>query len=477
MEEILLLLISNPEEALTLLTESQIDPKLIEDIRKEYYDLDRSLRTTQVDSVQQDKTVKTENGEKIVPTVKIPIPFQNKIVGTATAFEVGGGISLDPNENNDLADEILRLWRANRIESKVKRMKTLQKSELQCALLFYIEDLGSKNVFNRWLNIKQNKEIKCRLLENENGTMAPYFDAFGDMKAFTWQFLVEQNGSEVKHAYVYTEEDVYHFDTSSGTMQPSAEDPKLAHGFGKIPIVYVTQDDVEWEIAKPMIDRIEVSMSKLGGANDYTAYPMLKLYGEVKGAPSKDDAGKVFNLPMEKDDDGKWQHGDVEFLEHSQKPESTKLELDMLEKYIYSVTSTPDISFNNMKGLGGVSGITIRLMFLDAIIKAKMNEGENSTIIDRIVNVLIAGTVTTTNTGQKNAAKETYFDISFPSILPQDLVETVDTLSKAYESGIMSRETAVRELSATDDSEEELAKIEDAAKTATEPPAEPATEE
>ena len=80
--------------------------------------------------------------------------------------------------------------------------------------------------------------------------------------------------------------------------------------------------------------------------------------------------------------------------------------------------SNNKLSFDNVKGLGTVSAVALKLLFLDAIIKATMNEGENRTMIERIVNIIVSGIVNTTNTTLAKEAQSLYFDIIFNSIIP-----------------------------------------------------------
>lgn len=461
MEEILKLLGTDPQKAITLLTSYEKDFFELERLRNEYHEIDRTLRPSQIGQIQKRKKVKG----KYVDPVRIPIPLQNRIVTTATAFEVGEPVTLVPtvsdkeDNKNNLTAEIERLMKVNRLDSKLQKAIMLQKAETQCALLFYIEDLEPDNLFNRLLGANKNKEIKSKLLENKNGRMAPYFDAFGDMKAFTWQFETKENNKSVQNTWIYTDKLLYKFNNKDGNMTLEAGKAQ-PHGFSKIPIVYFSQDKPEWYIAEAMIDRLEVAMSKLGASNDYSGHPILMLYGEVQGAPDKDEDGKAFRFEMSKDEDsGKPIHGDAKFLTHDGAPEAVELELDRLEKYIYSLTSTPDISFENIKGLGAISGIAIKLMFLDALMKAKLNEGDNRTAVERMLNVMISGIVTTTITSLKKEAANTYFEVQFNSILPDDLKSSVETYSLAVQSGIISVETAVADLDMTPDQEKELENI------------------
>lgn len=462
MEEIIQLLKDGKiEEALKLLTESQISETTISDLIKEYELLDRTIRTTQVGQIQKEKVIGEGEKTKIVTPVKIPASFQNKIVNTSVAFEIGRPVTLIASEENALSDEVLRLWRTNRIDAKLQKMKTLEKSELQCALLFHIKDLKPNNIFNRFLGANTKREIKSRILDNSSGKMSPTYDSLGDLIFFTWQFSTKnESGNEILNAWVYDNENIYKTSNEGGAMSLISDKPIEKHGFGKIPVVYINQKFIEWHFVEPMIDRLEVSMSKLGGSNDYSGHPILKIFGEVEGAPEKDEDGKAFLCQIKIDKDGKEIRSDVDFLTHDNAPESVKMEQERLEKMIYSLTSTPEISFDNIKGIGNVSGVALDLMFLDAQLKASNNNvQENHTIIERIINVMIAGTVTTTNTSMKSLVPNTYFDIQFNSVIPNDLETTINTLSTGVEARIVSQKTAVEKAGLTSDVEEEIEAI------------------
>ena len=450
MDEIFLLLESDPIKALEKFKTFRLDQLQYTDLHKEFNENDRSIRLTQVGNVQKDKLIGEGKDIRVVKKVKIAIPFQNKIVNTAAAFEVGEPPSLIPDEKNDLTDEVLRLWKVNRLDAYLQKAKVLQKSEMQCAFSFYIKTDNTNGV---------KRQIKTRLLENKNGIMFPYFDDYGDMKAFVWEFNIKKGGKDIKHTWIYSNEFIYFFGPDDKGLLSFIKKEK--HGFKNIPIVYLYQDNPEWFLVQEMIDRLEVSLSKSGDANDYTGHPIMKIIGEVRGAPAKDEEGKAFILPLKYNEEtDKMEHGDVEFLTYDQAPEAVKMEMDRLEKYIYSMTSTPDISFESLKGIGNVSGIAIKLMFLDAIIKAKMNEGENRTIIERINNVLISGTVTTVNTKLAKLVDDTFINVQFNSIIPDDLKDSVETLARAVDGKFMSRKKAIEVINMADDYDSEMEQIE-----------------
>src|SRR5690606_19846145 len=175
--------------------------------------------------------------------------------------------------------------------------------------------------------------------------------------------------------------------------------------------------------------------------------------------PDRNDDGKTLRFPMKEVDDasGKTIHGDAEFLTANNAAETVKLELEKLYSLIHSMSSTPDIAFENLKGLGAMSGVALKLMFLDAIIKAKMNEGENRTMVERCLNIIASGIKNTVET--KLSKQSLLVSVQFNSILPSDLKEAVEIATSAVNGGVMSKETAVDFLDMVEDKEGELERI------------------
>ncbi len=288
--------------------------------------------------------------------------------------------------------------------------------------------------------------------------MTPVFDEQDSMILFMWEFkTLNIDGKAINNVQVWDKVNRYDYSDASGSMIATETKP---HGFDRIPIVYVSQDEPEWFDVKEMIDRLETTLSKLGGSNDYTAYPLLKIFGEIESFPEKEQNGKVLQFPIKVNDEGKEVKGDAQFLESQGASESMELELEKLESFIYSISDTPNLSFDNVKGIGSLSGVAIKLMFMGAIIKASINEGYNRTMIERMINIIISGITNTTNTSLSNEANGLYYEIQFNSVLPDDLKEAVEIASSAVEAGIMSKKTAVEYLGMNEDTDEELGLIE-----------------
>ena len=106
-----------------------------------------------------------------------------------------------------------------------------------------------------------------------------------------------------------------------------------------------------------------------------------------------------------------------------------------------------------------MSGVAIKLMFMDAILKAAINEPDNRTMIERMLNIIQSGIVNVTNTGTKADATSLYFDIQFNSILPDDLKEAAEIARNLKEAGLSSTRTLVEYLGMNEDVDGELAAI------------------
>lgn len=461
-EKLLLQLKSEPDKAITKIKEQSKDIAKIIEYQKEVKEKDRTIRPSQVGLIQKDKNVGTGEKARLVKAVRIPVNFAKKIVTTATAFEVGKPVTLVPSEQTVLSQLISQIWKTNRIDNKISQMVFLKKSETQAAIQFYISDLQENSILNKILvkiGIKaQAKEIKSKVLNNKEGVMTPYFDSKGDMILFMWQYkVIDSSEKELNHVEIWDAEKFHYLNDSTGKM--TYVNNPLPHGFDRIPIVYIDQEEPEWFDVKEIIDRFEVTLSKLGASNDYSAYPLLQIFGEVDSFPDKEESGKVLQFPIKKDDEGKYVNGKAEFLTAPNAVESAKLELETLKGLIFSISHKPDLSFDNVKGLGNVSAVALKLLFLDAVIKASMNEGENRTMIERIVNVILSGIVKTTNTALAKEAQSLYYEIAFNSIIPDDVQTATDIIINLKEAGLMSTQTAIKLIDMVENPEEEVALI------------------
>lgn len=458
MEEILELLGKDVQKAIGIIERNKkhrLESYTWDYLDKEYNKNERDLRSSQVGKIQKDKIVGKGENAKSVASIRLSIPFAKKIVNTAVAFELGEPITIIADDKNELFETVKNTWKLNRLDSKLQEALKKKKSELESCVIFHIEDIPEDKNWITKLFKSEKKRIKSDVKTNKEGRMYPIFDKYGNMEVFVWRFTSKsEQKSEIDNIWIYTDKERIDLDNSNNNIYSITS--KKPHGFDRIPIVYLQQENPEWEDVKTIIDRYEVALSKLGGSNDYAGYPLLKLYGELVSMPDRNDDGKTLRFPMKEVDDvsGKTIHGDAEFLTANNAAETVKIELEKLYSLIHAMSSTPDIAFDNLKGLGAMSGVALKLMFLDSIIKAKMNEGDNRTMIERCLNIIASGIKKTINT--KISKQDLLVSIQFNSILPNDLKEAVEIATTAVQGGVMSKETAINYLDMVEDKEKEL---------------------
>ena len=94
-------------------------------------------------------------------------------------------------------------------------------------------------------------------------------------------------------------------------------------------------------------------------------------------------------------------------------------------KLIYTISQTPDISFDSVKGLGSISGIALKLLFMDAHLKVQDKKEIFDDYLPRRANVIKAY-IGKFNTKLEADADNLEID---PEITPYMLVDELNELN------------------------------------------------
>lgn len=434
--------IENPQKLLNVLCvdtkEERAQEEYIEEYNGERTRRIKSVgtRITKTIDVLDDKGKKTDT--KTIHPAKLIFGFPKKIVRTATHFLFGGKMNVSSEENSDAMKEFSRVWVKDlKMQTALKRLARKCMIETKAALLFYVQSVKDDEDPETTRELR----LRCQVLSSDNGEFYPHFDDYGDMDAFTRKYsTVNLEGRDVQKAVIYTKEFITHFTHEGGAW---SHEKGKDNRFGKIPVVYVEQDEPEWEAVNTLIDAFEMRISRLADTNDYFAEPLLKIYGNINKAPGKDEVGKVVQFEMKADLDGKISHGDADYATWDHTPESIKEELETVREGIYSMTSTPDLSFNNIKGISVKSAKALRFMFMDALIKREENGEIFFDALQRAVSIVVAGITGYTSIKQKDVLVNDDISIDFTDQLPDDMDEFIDSLVTATGGKpIMSQESA-----------------------------------
>lgn len=408
---------------------------------------------------RRNKIIKDEKGniEKIVEVARLSLGLQKKIVLMAAAFLGKPEIDCVPSNpaEENLQQVITQICEANKLDYKFTELAKIVMSERHCAELWYTQDVDEAY----WDGFPINSKFKLsmRLIANSLGDfLYPVFDQYQNMIAFGRGYRVREIiGNEVKmveHFDLYTADLIYYskkdnnvwvFSNEDGTAYTN-EITGIKNIIGKIPVIYYQQPELEWQDVQQLIERLETKMSNHADTNDYFDSPIVFASGEIEGFADKGESGKVLT--------GK-NDAKVSYITWDNAPASMKLEMDNLGHFIHSLSHTPDISFDNVKGLGKLSGIALKLLFMDAHLKAANKEPIFGEGIQRRLN-LIKATIAVMDSSFKSALalkmkpKFTYF-------MPEDENAIVTTLNQAVEGGILSTASAVKQNPLVQDPEAE----------------------
>lgn len=334
-------------------------------------------------SKRPDRKVKNDNGGgyKSVPVVRIAIAMQKLIVRRAVAFSLGTPPLFkcypSSNEEQRLFDLIKMILKKNKVKSLNRKIGRNLFSYTEVAECWYALKADTHNSYGEPAGYK----IKCRIFSPKNGdALYPFFDEYGDLVAFSRSF--SRKGADAKRVdyfETYTNSYKYLFVNNGDRWELENKEVNV---IGKIPVIYATQETTEWQDVQHLIEELETTLSNFGDTNAYHASPKVLVKGEIKSFAKKGDPASIINLDKD---------ADASYLTWNSAPDSIKLEIDTLLRLIYTISQTPDISFDAIKSLGSsISGEAMERLLLDALLKVDDKKEILEEFLDRRTSLLCA---------------------------------------------------------------------------------------
>lgn len=383
---------------------------------------------------------------------RVPASFQEIIVSRRVSFLLGNNVKYDSTFNDNKKDEKAIVEFVHEIEDnaktlyKNKEVARRMMSELQCAELWYLTELKEAGFWNyivQKLGIKKPSfQLKMMVLSPSLGDILyPLFDEYGDLIAFAREYKIQEDGKEITHFDIYTSDYTYKYvnrDNGFEIDNQAINSGIIPNPVQKIPIVYYKQDKPEWANVQKMIERLEKLLSNHGDMNDYFGEPILAIFGQLISAINKGDSGKIIQMS---------ENAKAGFLALDSPPESIKMEIENLEKFIYALSQTPNISFAEMKAMGkDVSGYAIELLFLDAHLAAIAKEEIFGIGIQRRVNLIKSIIGNVLDVSLSEASKTVRMKPVFTPYMPKNMKELIEMLNTAVYNEIISSQTATEKL-------------------------------
>lgn len=398
-----------------------LNPKL-HDVNDPIKRPDKRVKVDADNDADSAQKVITTDGEAVnfrtEKVARVAIALQKLIIKRAVSFCFGNPPKYNATPQND--NEQAVLYALNRILVDVKS-KSMNRKIARAIF-------GFKECAEYWYTIPVNKphskygfpaqhKLRCALFSPEYGdTLYPYFDETGDMVAFSRAFSrKDDNGNAVDYFETFTDKEHWLWMNGANGYEAAPGYPKPI-AIGKIPVVYGHQPYFETEDVDKLIDRLEHLLSNFADTNDYHASPKIFTTGQINGWSKKGESGAVIE-----GEEG----ATMQYVSWQNAPESVKLEIETLLKLIYTISQTPDISFDAVKGLGAISGVALKLLFMDAHLKVQDKGEIFDDYLQRRVNVILAyiGQINTT------LEKDCENIIVEPELVPYMLVDELEELN------------------------------------------------
>lgn len=406
---------------------------------------------------------------------RIAVPLQELIVNRRAAFINSGNMNVIAKPGGDieqrLFDMVKKCMTDNKVEYKLTEIAKRQMSELQCAMIWYSEDVekGYWGDLSAIGTFRMRMKIVSPLLGDK---LLPVFDGSGRLVYFARGYkqtpdltkninvnnpeaieAVPLDRTETEHLDIYSDQCMLQFHMERGVW---VFDGRVDYTYGSLPVIYFSQDKAEWANVQPIIERIETLISNFADTNDANGSPILFAKGIIQSMPSRGETGKVINLKPTFDKDGKEIGSpDLKYVTWDRAPDSIKLELETHLNNVYTLTQTPDISTTGMSKLSIDSGVAFDRVFLDAHLGAmKHTNGSFGECVQRMINFLKKACVAI-DKGLKPASS---MEITpeFPLFRINDHAQTIDMLIAATGGEpLLSRETAVGMTGLVQDAEAE----------------------
>lgn len=442
---------------------AQFDPKLheVNDRRKRpdklvVVDKD-SDEYGEVKNINPNAELTTEQGFRIEPVARIALAIQKLIVKRAVAFTFGNPVTYNANPEDEaqkaLLQAINRVFYDVKEETLNRRIARSLYSTTEVAELWYPVETEPHELYGFKKNIKFKVAVFSPMFGDR---LYPYFDEARDLIAFSREFTRKDRDLITRTYFETYTKDKHYLWSCEGLETTTGGNWELVEGYpkditiGKIPIIYASQPQVEWEDVQSLIDRLEKLLSNFADTNDYHASPKIFVQGKVVGFARKGEAGAII--------EGE-QGATAQYLSWANAPESVKLEIDTLLRMIYTITQTPDISFDTVKGLGAISGVALQLLFMDAHLKVQDKTEIFSEYLQRRINVLKAY-MGQANINWKEAASRLIVEPKITPYIIEDELSKINILQAANgQKQIASRKATIQRLGWAENVDDEEAAI------------------
>lgn len=342
--------------------------------------------------VVHDHTILKDKRNGTEPSARISIGLEKLLTKRMNEFTFAIPVKrVYENLDTDVKKDIRKAIEAVYINAHIDSVN------LRRGLAYY----ASCEIFTIWYAVKKPNslygfpseyKLKCKTYSPMDGAeLYPIIDELDDMQAMSFEYSKDIGVKEVTYFETFTENKHYvwrrGYDSEAWeeVTAQTTEDGDIVSGeeiiIQKIPGAYLWRPLPVYHGLSVLRNDIEYALSRESNVIAYNASPILKISGGVTGEENKNESRRIFRV-----ENG----GDVSYVSWSQANEAVKYHIDQLLKMFWMQAQIPDISFENMKGLGNIGYDARQTLLTDAHLKIGDESGAWKEFFEREFNVIKA---------------------------------------------------------------------------------------
>ena len=405
-------------------------------------------KITRVDKVRKDNTVE--------PASRISIGLEKLLTKRVNEFTFAIPVRrvYTNTENNDTRQQIARalelIFKYARIDSENIRRGLAYYACCEILTIWYTVDKE-----HTLYGFPCKKKLKCQTFSPMDGTkLYPLFDEQGDLVAVSVEYFRKVEKTEMQFFETYTAEKHFKWanDTANGGWKELTVEGGEDIEIQKIPAIYNYRPTPVYHGLTGLRKEIEYALSRNSDVIAYNSAPVLKVAGGIQGEERKGEERRIVRVTN---------GGDVSYVSWQQSIDAMKYHVETLLKLFFMQAQVPDISFENMKGLGDIGYDARMTLLMDAHLKIGDESGNWLEFLDREVNVVKAF-LKSINVKWASEIDSVDVENVITPFVQNDRKGLIETLTAANGGkAVMSQLDSIRELGESNDPEATLKQIQE----------------
>jgi SPP1 family phage portal protein len=392
--------------------------------------------------------------QEIKPVHRIPSATQKLIIDWSVDLALSAGVDIDCTPREGIATDetmlamVKKTLEDNKFDYLAMEIERLKQRYLTVLLVWY--SVPAEDGYWDGIGRKDSRyKMRCVILSPEDGDIIiPIRDQYKDMIGAARKYKVKIDGKDVEKMDLFLSDKYMTFVQS--TTGWVLEKPATPIPYGKANFILDEQKRTEHADVDAKIERVEEIDSDTADENQQSAFPILLARGDIVAAAGGGASNTRKTFQMEGD------NADLKYVESKGGQQSASDERKNIRTDIFIETATPDLKFEDISG--DLPGVTIEMMLLPSTNKAKRkHKGSIGIFHQRNLNFLKSA-MAVINTDVKPSLG-LVMKPAFKIELPRNYTEEYTNIVSLVGAGLMSKETAIKQLGFTANPEDEYERI------------------